>query len=152
MQSIIPEIRAIYNTVPSIVCNSAGITRDNFLLKMEENQWNAVMNVNLKVCAILWLLEEEKEAERAIRNASISTLSNDVLFIRALSLSLKLPRRPWWTKSYPIAALSTSPRSLARRATSARVITPPARPVSRLSQDPSPRNLPSTLTITSSLG
>ena len=38
---------------PSIVVNSAGITRDNFLLKMDENSWNAVLNVNLKVhCAI----------------------------------------------------------------------------------------------------
>lgn len=49
VQSLISEIRHNFNTVPSIVCNSAGITRDNFLLKMDENSWNAVMNINLKV-------------------------------------------------------------------------------------------------------
>ena len=49
VQSLIADIRVKFNTSPSIVVNSAGITRDNFLLKMDENSWNAVMNVNLKV-------------------------------------------------------------------------------------------------------
>lgn len=49
VQSLITDVRAKFNTAPSVVVNSAGITRDNFLLKMDENSWNAVMNVNLKV-------------------------------------------------------------------------------------------------------
>ncbi|KAI9565676.1 hypothetical protein GHT06_009468 [Daphnia sinensis] len=48
VQSLIVDIRGKFNAAPSIVVNSAGITRDNFLLKMDENSWNAVMNVNLK--------------------------------------------------------------------------------------------------------
>lgn len=48
VQSMISEIRSTFNSAPSIVVNSAGITRDNFLLKMDENSWNAVLNVNLK--------------------------------------------------------------------------------------------------------
>lgn len=34
---------------PTIIVNSAGITRDNFLLKMSESDFDAVVNVNLKV-------------------------------------------------------------------------------------------------------
>lgn len=49
VQSLIADIRGKFGSVPSVVVNSAGITRDNFLLKMEENSWNAVMNINLKV-------------------------------------------------------------------------------------------------------
>lgn len=38
-----------YNRPPSIVVNSAGITKDNFLLKMSEQDFDDVVNVNLKV-------------------------------------------------------------------------------------------------------
>uniref|UniRef100_A0A182VTU3 Ketoreductase domain-containing protein n=1 Tax=Anopheles minimus TaxID=112268 RepID=A0A182VTU3_9DIPT len=37
-----------YKRPPTIVINSAGITRDNFLLKMPESDFDAVINVNLK--------------------------------------------------------------------------------------------------------
>ncbi|XP_058819591.1 estradiol 17-beta-dehydrogenase 8 [Topomyia yanbarensis] len=37
-----------YQRPPMIVVNSAGITRDNFLLKMPEADFDAVINVNLK--------------------------------------------------------------------------------------------------------
>ena len=36
------------NQVPSILVNSAGITRDSFLLKMSEKQFDQVISVNLK--------------------------------------------------------------------------------------------------------
>lgn len=42
------EIIARYNKPPSIVVNSAGITKDNFLLKMSEQDFDDVVNVNLK--------------------------------------------------------------------------------------------------------
>jgi len=48
VHSMISEIRHNFDTVPSIVCNSAGITRDNFLLKMDEKCWDEVMDINLK--------------------------------------------------------------------------------------------------------
>lgn len=48
VHSLISEIRHNFNTVPSIICTSAGITRDAFLLKMDEKSWDAVMDVNLK--------------------------------------------------------------------------------------------------------
>jgi NAD(P)-dependent dehydrogenase (short-subunit alcohol dehydrogenase family) len=38
-----------YSNPPSVVVNSAGITRDNFLLKMDEKWFQEVTDVNLKV-------------------------------------------------------------------------------------------------------
>jgi NAD(P)-dependent dehydrogenase (short-subunit alcohol dehydrogenase family) len=38
-----------YSQPPSVVVNSAGITRDNFLLKMDEQWFQKVIDVNLKV-------------------------------------------------------------------------------------------------------
>jgi len=38
-----------YSQPPSVVVNSAGITRDNFLLKMDEHWFQKVLDVNLKV-------------------------------------------------------------------------------------------------------
>ena len=31
-----------------ILVNNAGITRDNLLMRMKENEWDDVMNINLK--------------------------------------------------------------------------------------------------------
>lgn len=38
-----------YKKPPSIIVNSAGITKDNFLLKMSEQDFDDVVSVNLKV-------------------------------------------------------------------------------------------------------
>jgi 3-oxoacyl-[acyl-carrier protein] reductase len=35
-------------SVPTILVNNAGITRDNLLLRMSEEEWDAVLNTNLK--------------------------------------------------------------------------------------------------------
>ena len=43
------EIQQQFNTAPCIAVNCAGITKDNFVLDMNESQWDSVMNVNLKV-------------------------------------------------------------------------------------------------------
>lgn len=46
------DILSKYQKPPSIIVNSAGITRDNFLLKMSESDFDAVVNVNLKVLVL----------------------------------------------------------------------------------------------------
>jgi 3-oxoacyl-[acyl-carrier protein] reductase len=33
---------------PSILVNNAGVTRDNLLFRMSENDWDSVMNVHLR--------------------------------------------------------------------------------------------------------
>lgn len=49
VNNLLSEIKHNYsNQVPSILVNSAGITRDSFLLKMSEKQFDQVISVNLK--------------------------------------------------------------------------------------------------------
>jgi 3-oxoacyl-[acyl-carrier protein] reductase len=36
------------NTTPTILVNNAGITRDNLLLRMTEDEWDAILDTNLK--------------------------------------------------------------------------------------------------------
>lgn len=43
------EVLEKYKEPPTIVVNSAGITRDNFLLKLSEDDFKAVINTNLNV-------------------------------------------------------------------------------------------------------
>ena len=42
------EIRSRMPRVPDVVVNSAGITRDAYMLKMTEENYDAVLGVNLK--------------------------------------------------------------------------------------------------------
>ena len=42
------EIRSRMSRAPDVVVNSAGITRDAYMLKMTEENYDAVLNVNLK--------------------------------------------------------------------------------------------------------
>ncbi|XP_063830513.1 estradiol 17-beta-dehydrogenase 8 [Ostrinia nubilalis] len=48
VQNLLDTILKQYKAPPTIVVNSAGITRDNWLLKMSEEDYNAVIDVNLK--------------------------------------------------------------------------------------------------------
>ena len=44
---VVEEILADFGRI-DILVNNAGITKDNLMLRMEESQWDAVINVNLK--------------------------------------------------------------------------------------------------------
>ena len=46
---VFSEILEKFKKPPTILVNSAGITRDGFLLKMEESDYDMVQNVNTKV-------------------------------------------------------------------------------------------------------
>ncbi|RVE53231.1 hypothetical protein evm_002064 [Chilo suppressalis] len=48
VQNLVQTVTSQYKAPPTIVVNSAGITRDNWILKMSEDDYNAVLNVNLK--------------------------------------------------------------------------------------------------------
>lgn len=48
ISKVLKAITDKYHRPPTIVVNSAGITRDNFILKMPEADFDAVVNVNLK--------------------------------------------------------------------------------------------------------
>jgi 3-oxoacyl-[acyl-carrier protein] reductase len=47
IQRLVEEIQRDYGTV-SILVNNAGITRDNLLLRMKEEEWDEIMSTNLK--------------------------------------------------------------------------------------------------------
>ncbi|XP_044529967.1 (3R)-3-hydroxyacyl-CoA dehydrogenase [Gracilinanus agilis] len=47
-QGLIEQIQACFSRPPSVVVSCAGITRDEFLLRMSEDYWNEVISVNLK--------------------------------------------------------------------------------------------------------
>lgn len=49
IQSGLQSILSKFNAPPSIVVNAAGILRDNFILKLDEDQFDDVIRVNLKV-------------------------------------------------------------------------------------------------------
>lgn len=49
IKNVIEEAINKYKRPPSITVNCAGITRDAFILKMDENDFDLVLNVNLKV-------------------------------------------------------------------------------------------------------
>ena len=49
VSTLMSEVKEKYSTVPTIAVNSAGITKDTFMLKMKEEMWDEVINVNLKV-------------------------------------------------------------------------------------------------------
>lgn len=51
IRSGLREILNKFQTPPSIIVNAAGITKDNFLLKMDENDFDDVIRVNLKASA-----------------------------------------------------------------------------------------------------
>ncbi len=47
VESVLNSVRAQFGEV-SILVNNAGITRDNLLLRMKEDEWDAIMETNLK--------------------------------------------------------------------------------------------------------
>lgn len=49
IKNVVEEAINKYKRPPSVIVNCAGITRDAFILKMEENDFDLVLNVNLKV-------------------------------------------------------------------------------------------------------
>lgn len=53
IQNLYKAVIEQYRNPPKIIVNSAGITRDNWLLKMSEDDYDNVLNVNLKVTLLL---------------------------------------------------------------------------------------------------
>lgn len=64
-----------------ILINSAGITRDNFLLKISEEDWDRVINVNLKsvfnTCRMVYRPMMKKRGGRIINIASVVALAGN---------------------------------------------------------------------------
>lgn len=72
------EIISKYKKPPSIIVNSAGITRDNFILKMSESDFDAVINVNLKGTFLVMQNFAKAMVEHDITAGSIINLASIV--------------------------------------------------------------------------
>ena len=48
-QQLISDVVADFGTM-DVLINNAGITRDNLLMRMSEEHWDEIMNINLKSC------------------------------------------------------------------------------------------------------
>lgn len=67
-----------YKQPPSVVVNCAGITRDNFLLKMSEADFDEVINVNLKGTYRMTQTFANAMVTSGVTNASIINLASIV--------------------------------------------------------------------------
>lgn len=65
-----------YSTPPSLVANAAGITRDNFLLQMEENTFMEVLDVNVKGSFLVTQLVAGTLVEHGLKDGAIVNLSS----------------------------------------------------------------------------
>ena len=53
---MVRDVQKSFSQVPCINVNCAGITQDNFLLKMDETSYDQVMNVNMKVGVYIYII------------------------------------------------------------------------------------------------
>lgn len=51
-ENLVAEIQAKYGAI-NVLINNAGITRDNLLLRMKDDEWDDIMNTNLKSVFVL---------------------------------------------------------------------------------------------------
>ncbi|XP_027208452.2 (3R)-3-hydroxyacyl-CoA dehydrogenase [Penaeus vannamei] len=65
-----------YSTPPSLVANAAGITRDNFLLQMDENTFMEVLDVNVKGSFLVTQLVAGTLVEHGLKDGAIVNLSS----------------------------------------------------------------------------
>lgn len=65
-----------YSIPPSLVANAAGITRDNFLLQMEENTFMEVLDVNVKGSFLVTQLVAGTLVEHGLKDGAIVNLSS----------------------------------------------------------------------------
>ena len=52
MQNLFSDVQKAFSQTPSCIVNCAGITQDSFLLKMDEKDFDQVVQVNLKVSGV----------------------------------------------------------------------------------------------------
>lgn len=78
VQSAVAAAQKQFQQAPSIVVNSAGITRDGYLLKMQEHDFDDVYSVNLKGTFLVTQLFARAMIEQQLSGGSIVNLSSIV--------------------------------------------------------------------------
>ena len=81
VQAMFEQIQSQFGSVDVLV-NNAGITRDGFLIKMTEDQWDQVMDVNLKgvfnCCQYAAMLMSAKQYGKIVNIASASAQMGNI--------------------------------------------------------------------------
>ncbi len=47
IESVLDTIKGEFGSTPQILVNNAGVTRDNLLMRMKDDEWDTIMNTNL---------------------------------------------------------------------------------------------------------
>ncbi|XP_023310318.1 estradiol 17-beta-dehydrogenase 8-like [Anoplophora glabripennis] len=71
IDEVLGKILAEYGKPPTIIVNSAGITRDNFILKLSEEDFDEVLKINLKGTFLIVQKCANAIIDHGINNASI---------------------------------------------------------------------------------
>ncbi|CAG9859295.1 unnamed protein product [Phyllotreta striolata] len=67
-----------YSKPPTVIVNCAGITRDNFILKLSEEDFDEVLNINLKGTFLVMKTFTNAMVEHGLTNGSIVNISSIV--------------------------------------------------------------------------
>uniref|UniRef100_A0A1Y1MN79 (3R)-3-hydroxyacyl-CoA dehydrogenase n=1 Tax=Photinus pyralis TaxID=7054 RepID=A0A1Y1MN79_PHOPY len=78
IKSSLKQILEKYKKPPSIVVNCAGITRDNFILKLSEEDFEDVINVNLKGTFLVMKIFAQAIIENNVQGASFVNIGSIV--------------------------------------------------------------------------
>ncbi|XP_064650300.1 estradiol 17-beta-dehydrogenase 8-like [Lineus longissimus] len=73
---LVADVQSHFNEAPSILVNSAGITRDKYMLKMTEQQWDEVIDVNLKGSFLMMQAVGKVMAQKKVKNGSIVNVAS----------------------------------------------------------------------------
>ncbi|KAI5633471.1 enoyl-(Acyl carrier protein) reductase domain-containing protein [Phthorimaea operculella] len=75
VQNLVESALKQYKTAPTIVVNSAGITRDNWMLKLSDEDYDNVMDVNLKGTFLVMRAFAKAMADANLRGSIINISS-----------------------------------------------------------------------------
>ncbi|CAL1533041.1 unnamed protein product [Lymnaea stagnalis] len=75
---LLQQVEEKFKTAPSIAIHAAGITKDNFLLKLDEQSFDDVINVNLKGTFLINQAVGRAMQKARIENGSIVNISSIV--------------------------------------------------------------------------
>lgn len=78
VNSLLKDVQTKFSRAPCCVVNCAGITRDRFLLKMTEQDFDEVINVNLKGTFLITQAAARAMAATQVKNGSIVNISSIV--------------------------------------------------------------------------
>ncbi|CAK1548142.1 unnamed protein product [Leptosia nina] len=75
VQNLVQTLSKQYRVPPRIIVNSAGITRDNWMLKLSEEDYESVLNVNLKGTFLIMQTFAKAMAEAKVSGSIVNISS-----------------------------------------------------------------------------